>query len=156
PDARTALAPYARPDNPWYSRFIDAAVRNIPEPEPAALFLLELRRPPPDEELARSAYGTLMQRLALKQSYTLMTDLYPLLPGANPAELRSVAVQGTDSVAYPPIGWDLANSNERGGVAMALGTGRLGLELFAASGTTGTAAQKLLMPEGARRLHFRV
>src|SRR5690606_29152232 len=56
----------------------------------------------------------------------------------------------------PPIGWDLANSNERGGVSLALGEDRYGIEFFAAAGTTGTAGQKLLMPAGARQLRFRI
>lgn len=157
PEAREALAPYARRDNPWYGRFIETAARDLPEPEPAALFLIELRREAPSGKVEREAYTTLMQRLAQKQSYTLMTRLYPLLPGANAAELRSVAVAGTSSAAvYPPIGWDLANANERGGGTIALGEDRQGLEFFAATGTTGTAGRKLLMPGVARVLRFRI
>jgi hypothetical protein len=156
-DARKALGAYARADNPWYGGLVDAATRTLPKPEPVAQFLIELRRPAPDGDLERSAYTALMKRLAFEQSYTLMTEVYPLLPGADPAELRSVAVKSSEQAAiYPPIGWDLSNSNERGGVPLSLGDGRQGLEFFAATGTTGVAGQKLLTPGRARQLRFRI
>lgn len=143
PDARKELVRYVDPANPWYARFVGAAVARAPSSVHVAELLLDAKTVP-DGEFLRSHYAMLFERLIRENAYSQALRLYPRLPGAKAAVLRSVAVTPeTLSVGYSPATWAFANESDQGGASLESKHGGA-LEFYATPDTVGVAGQKLI------------
>lgn len=143
PDARKELVRYVDPANPWYARFMGAAVVRAPSSAHVAELLLGAKTVP-DGEFLRSHYAVLFERLIRERAYSQALRLYPRLPGAKVAVLRSVAVTPeTLFVGYSPATWAFANESDQGGAPLESKHGGA-LEFYAMPDTVGVAGQKLI------------
>lgn len=143
PDARKELVRYVDPANPWYARFMGAAVARAPASAHVAELLLGAKNIP-DGEFLRGHYSLLFERLIREKAYTQAMALYPRLPGAKAGVLRTVAVTPeTISVGYSPAIWSFADESDQGGSALETRHGGA-LEFYATPDTIGVAGQKLI------------
>lgn len=143
PDARRELVRYVDSKNPWYARFMGAAVARAPSSAHVAELLLGAPKIP-DGEFLRGHYSVLFERLIREKAYTQALRLYPRLPGAKAAVLRRVAITPeTLSVGYSPATWTFANESDQGGSPLESQNGGA-VELYAATDTVGIAVQKLI------------
>lgn len=158
PQAHQYLRPYINEKNPWLAEFLQVAATNLPRAAPLATLLAERGKMAPDVEHARSAYTILMGRLIRERSYPEAMRLYPLLPGANPKNLRDITAVGNGQIGegYPPFVWSFAENNSYGGEVIATEDGGTGFEVFGSPGTVGIAAEKLIAPGRATRLQWRI
>lgn len=142
PEARRELARYVTPGNPWYNRFISAAVARAPAATHVADLLLGVDTVP-DSEFLRAQYAELFKRLMRERAYAPALRLYPRLPGAKPDVLRTVSVtRETLSVGYRPAIWDFSDDADQGGSAIDADHGAA-LEFYASTDTVGVAGRKL-------------
>lgn len=143
PEARKELVRYVEPTNPWYARFIDAAVAGSRSSAPVAELLLDAKKIP-DSDFLRGHYALLFERLIREKEYTQAMRLYPRLPGAKAEVLRTVAVTPqTLSVGYNPAIWGFSNQSDQGGSPLESKNGGA-LEFYAVPDTIGVAGQKLI------------
>lgn len=158
PEGRRHLAPYIREDNPWLLDLIHAAVKDLPRAAPLATLLIDRGKKAPDIAHVRPAYANLMRRLLRERSYDQALRLHPLLPGAEKASLYDVARTGDVEAGegYPPFVWDFSTSNEQGASLVGVDGGRTGIDIFGSPGTTGIAANKIVVPRDAAFFQWRV
>ncbi|WP_144035830.1 hypothetical protein [Sphingopyxis bauzanensis] len=143
PDARKELVRYVDPANPWYARFMGAAVARAPSSAHVAELLLGAKKVP-DGEFLRGHYALLFERLIREKAYTQAIRLYPRLPGAKAEVLRTVAVTPeTLSVGYNPAIWAFSDHSDQGGSPLESKNGGA-LEFYAIPDTIGVAGQKLI------------
>jgi hypothetical protein len=157
PEGRRQMAPYFRASNPWLPELMSAAANQVPRAAPLAQLLIEQKGMAPEMEGLRPIYAALLKRLLDQKAYSLAVRLYPKLPGASPASLRSLnpTVEGKVQENYPPFVWGLGESDAQGGGLIGLPEGGVGLELFGSPGTIGVAASKLLLPDGHTSFRWR-
>lgn len=158
PDGRQELMPYIRPSNPWLVDLVWSATNQVRSVRPLATMLLEHPGAAPDVEGIRPLYATMVAKLMDEKAYRLAVDVYPKLPGASIASLRTVepTVNGQLAEGYPPFVWQFSDSSEQGASLVSVDAGVAGLEAFGAPGTIGIAASKLVAPAGARSLRWNV
>lgn len=158
PEGRRYLAPYIREDNPWLLDLLQTAAKDLPRAAPLAQLLIDRKKPAPNIPNVRAVYATLTERLIEERSYPLALRLYPLLPGADSASLRSVSVASKSGLkeGYPPFTWDFAGSDAQGATFVGMDGGQTGIEIFGAPGTVGVAATKLVAPRGETHFRWRV
>jgi hypothetical protein len=154
PDARAALLPYLRRDNVWRADFINLASQRGRSAEPFARLLIASPTPLSATLSDRLAYRLVLIRLAGEERYDLMTALYRRLPGADAARLSGLAIDADG--AYQPIDWAFPEGRPTSGEVVLLGRNSPALDLYAAAGTSGTAAVRYVRPAGATRLFWRV
>jgi hypothetical protein len=157
PEGRRHLMPYIRKDNPWLADLMQAAVAHLPRAEPLAVLLIDREQKAPDVDTLYPVYSALMKRLVQERAYGPALRLHSLLPGADPANLRDVGAigDGTPDKGYPPFIWDFPDSSDRGGSVVGVAGGN-GLDIFGSPGTVGVAASKLVTPQGASALRWRI
>ena len=158
PEGRRALAPYIEDDNPWLLDLLHAAATNLPRAAPLAITLIDRKKEAPDIRYVRPVYAALLKRLVRERDYQLALKLYPLLPGSDERALREVDPTGdeTSDGGYPPFVWDFPDGSVQGGNVVAVDRGRTGLDIFGSPGTVGVAASKLVAPNGATHLLWRI
>lgn len=142
-DARKELVRYVDPTNPWYPRFIEAAVTRTPSSAHVAELLLGAKKIP-DGDYLRGHYAFLFERLIREKAYSQAIRLYPRLPGAKADVLRTVAITPeTLSVGYNPAIWAFSDQSDQGGSPLETKNGGA-LEFYAVADTVGVAGQKLI------------
>lgn len=150
PAARRAMVRFVRADNPWFARYVEAAVAKLPTMEPLAQLLVDARSAP-DVAALRTPYRQIVDGLAKTSKIALIRRLYPLLPGAEASDLSVIKIdENAFKGGYAPVVWDLGESSERGG-ALVMSGGSPGLELYGLPDTRGIAARKLVIPSTAAR-----
>lgn len=157
PEGRRHLMPYISAKNPWLPELMRAAVENLPRAAPIATLLIDRGKKAPDLPALYPAYSDLIKRLIAERAYPQALRLHPLLPGADGASLRDVGAvgDGAPGKGYPPFIWDFPDSSDQGGNIVGVADG-VGLDLFGSPGTIGVAAGKLVAPQGASALRWRV
>lgn len=153
---RGALKPYIRADNKWFEGFALIAAEKPVSAVGFARMLLLPSKPLPDSAPLRNAYASTLRQVAAERRYGLMDQLYPRLPGAPKGALQSAALQREKVAEYPPATWWLVTEPELGSSVTGRGADQQ-LELYAANGTGGIAARKiLLLQPGIYRLSWRL
>jgi hypothetical protein len=155
PDGRKKLAPYIRKDNAWLNSFLWAAAYQLPDAEPLAKLLIEDVKIVPDVTGARGIYGYLLQKLVRQGEYRLASALYPRLPGVDATDLGTLDALSAGQ-AYPPFTWEFPEASSQSGSIVNVGADRLGFEFYAAPGTAGIAASKLVALDGPTALKWQV
>jgi hypothetical protein len=157
PEGRRQMAPYFKATNPWLPDLMWAAANQVPQAAPLAQLLLEQRGMAPDGEGLRPIYAGLLKRLLDQKAYGLAVRLYPKLPGASLASLRSLnpTIEGKVQENYPPFVWGIGEGDAQGGGLIGLPQGGVGLELFGSPGTIGVATSKLLVPDAHGSFRWR-
>lgn len=150
PRMRREMRQHVTDDTPWFASFAAVSAEN-PATTIGFAQLLEESRTIPDNRDLREIYGTVVTTLAQQRQFELLQRLHPRLPGARAADLRTVALPPADAVPYPPVSWVLQADGSFG--ASRVGTGNeAAIELYAASGTGGVAASKLLILNPGRHV----
>lgn len=151
PQARHEMTRFVRADNPWLTRYVEAAVK-LPSMEPLAQLFVDAGRVP-DVSALRTPYRQIVEGLVRDRKMTLLGRFYPLLPAARRGDLSTISVdERALQDGYPPVVWDLGESSDRGGALIQF-EGKVALELFGLPDTRGMAARKLVIPPpGATRL----
>lgn len=143
PQARAALAPYLNGNTPWASDFVQAAARGGRSVVPWADLVLTTNRLP-DGPYDRDSYATVVTRLADEREYARLARLYPRLPGADAARLRSLGF--SREATYPPVDWQLSSTSDVEALFAASPSRDGGVELVATARplARGTVARKLV------------
>jgi hypothetical protein len=134
-----------------------AAANSVPQAAPLAQLLIERKGTAPDREGLRPIYAGLLKKLLDQKAYNLAIRLYPKLPGANLASLRSLnpTIDGKVPELYPPFVWGVGEGDAQGGGLIGLPQGGVGLDVFGSPGTIGVAASKLLVPGAHANFRWR-
>lgn len=156
PRARREMAGFVRADNPWFTRYVEAAVAKLPDMEPLAQLFVDAGQAP-DVPALRTPYRQIVDGLVRDRKMALLGRFYPLLPAARSGDLSTIGVdERAFQGGYPPVVWDLGESSDRGGALIQF-EGKVALELFGLPDTHGMAARKLVIPpSGATRLTWTV
>jgi hypothetical protein len=157
PEGRRQLAPYFKASNPWLPDLMWAAANSIPDAAPLARLLIEEKGTAPDNAGLRPIYAGLLKKLLDQKAYGLAIQLYPRLPGASVASVRSLnpTIEGKVPELYPPFVWGVGEGDAQGGGLIGLPQGGVGLEVFGSPGTVGVAASKLLIPGAHANFRWR-
>jgi hypothetical protein len=150
PQARQQLTPYFAATNPWLVNLVWASTYSVPSVKPLASLLIGRPGKAPDVAGIRPIYGDLVKKLLKEGAYDQALQLYPKLPGTDPASLRSLdpAANGKIIEGYAPFVWEFGDGDSQGGDLVRVDAKRTGLDLDGAPGTVGTAASKLVTPAG--------
>lgn len=154
---RPYLQSYIDARNIWYPGLMASAVNLLPKAEPIGRLLIERRAKAPDLAELDPIYAKLVTRLVDEDSVDIALQAYPLLPNGKAEVLGNVSgmANGRAIAGYPPFIWSLAN-DAYGASFVSVDRGGGGMEFFAAPGTVGMAASKLVKLSPGSRLHWRV
>ncbi|WP_062766478.1 hypothetical protein [Sphingopyxis terrae] len=157
-EGRRYLFPYIRADNEWLPSLLVAATERLPKAEPIGRLFLERKGKAPNLPELDPTYARLVLRLVSEGADDVALQLYPLLPQGSNAALANVSgvVGGKPLTGYPPFIWYFPDGEPQGGTLVGLDDGGSGIEFFGASGTVGNAATKLIAPQAATQLRWRV
>lgn len=154
---RPYLQPYINGRNLWYPGLMTSAVNLLPKAEPIGLLLIERKAKAPDIVELESVYGKLVTRLVDEGTIEVALKTYALLPNGKAEVLGNVSgiANGKLIAGYPPFIWSLANE-AYGATLVGVDRSGGGMEFFAAPGTIGMAASKLIKIDAGNRLRWRI
>lgn len=151
PEFRQTFVAYAKSKPLWLRPFVEYNIGALQQPEILSRMLVQLR-PLSRDVLSEDSAARLLSALADRSPISDVRAFYLKQPGASEKALQSLDFARTaDSFRYPPVGWQMMNSDDVQGFGDIDGNS-ISIEAIVMPGRHGIAARKLLLlPAGRYR-----